>query len=152
MIAAASSDMFGQLQRIATATQNDKTEHLIIQELLEAVRSLDYTFLDQNKGGSFTFYPYRDGSTTSGNLFRDDPAVLDFLNKAWTEKVKSNRIGTKLIKMDIEPANGITEALQVTITVEFSDSSRIGTTSGAAGRTVIRSLVVSNTGVNRWSR
>ena len=152
LLAGAASDMFGQLQRLATATHNDRIEHLVVDELLEAARSLDFAFLDQNKGSSFVFYPYLDSSTTSGNLFRDDPVVLDFLNKTWSDKVKGNRIAANLIRMDIEPASGVTDAVKVTVTFEFTDSSRYATTVGGVGRKIVKSIVVSNSGINRWSR
>jgi len=146
LIAGVLLDMFSKLQRVATTTQNEVSANAIAQETMESARSLDYDYLSNRIGLSYDLTE----AGQNGFDMRTEPIVLDLINKGWDPKVISAKFPGNA-NLAIEAANGIPNAVKVTTTVSWSDSEKMGA-SGQKGRTIKTSIVITKSGLNRWTK
>ena len=146
LIAGVMLDMFSKLQRVATTTQNEISANAIAQETMESARSLDYDYLVNRVGLSYDLTE----AGQNGFDIRTEPMLLDLVNKGWDPKVISAKFPGSA-NLAIEAANGIPFAVKVTTTVSWSDGERMGS-NGQKGRTIKTSMVITKSGLNRWTK
>lgn len=143
-------DMFSKMQRVGGTSQNELSANCVAQELLDMTRSLDYNFLSQYQGTSLDLYSNRSSAGQVGTVIRNDPTLLDFVNKTWSTKVMTSGF-TGTANYRIDPSGTLPQTLKVTVTVNYSDSENIGTSSSLYGRSITTSTLVSRSGVNLWT-
>lgn len=155
LVSAAFIDLYVQLMRTNTATQNEICANMIASEMLEASHGFGYTVLANNQG-THDLLLTRTPLKPTGPPIRVTPTVLDTIDKIWNSKVASNNMVGKATYI-ISPVsgasviNGAPSALKVTTIVQWSDSARPTTIAGDYGRTITSSFVITQTGVNKWT-
>lgn len=143
-------DMYSKVQRVGQSNQNETKANLIVQELIDQVKTLDYEFLVQYKSQIFTIPVNFTSTSPPIPPVRTLVAQLDLVNSKWNSATVTNQFpGT--VTFDVEPLQGDPNALEITIVVTYTDSERRGTSSNSVGRTITAKTVVTRDGVNRWT-
>ncbi len=144
-------DMYSKVQGIGTSNQNELRANLILQELVEQTRSMDYEFLSQLK--SQDLIPIPPNLTTQLEpipAIRTQPAQLNFLSKSWNPKIDLSKFsGT--VNYRVDSVIGSPRAVEVTISVSYTDGEHKGISATNIGRTITAKTVVTDDGVNRWT-
>jgi type II secretory pathway pseudopilin PulG len=139
-------DVFGQLMRTSTATQNEMCANAIAQAMTETSLALGYDFLAAN----MNTYDLQVNNTLTASpppIVKPNAVLLDLLNKSWKDKVVASQF-RGLAKYRIENAVGLANAIKVSTIVSWTDSARIE----SSGRTVTTSLIISKSGLNKWAQ
>jgi len=144
-------DMYSKVQRVGLSNQNETKANLIVQELIDQTKTLDYEYLAQYKTQVFTIPVNLTSTSDPLPVVRNLVSQLDLMNLKWNSATQTNQFpGT--VTYGIEQLQGNPSALEVTIIVSYTDSEKRGSSSStSAGRIITAKTVVTRDGVNRWT-
>lgn len=150
LIAGTMVDMYSKVQRINATSQNEQCANIIVRELLEQTRGLDYQFLFNHQGQIYDLPVNRIDAGMVPTDVRNEPVLLDIFNKVWNSKSSGSRFNGK-VSYEIGFLGSDPNSIKVQVKASWSDGERNATSSGGAGRTITASTVVTRTGTNLWS-
>ncbi len=150
-------DTYSKMQRTSATSQNEACANAISQELVEESRAIGFNYLAARTGQTYDLLTYRAVTGQSGPVdLRQDPVLLDLVNKLWHSKVVSSRFpGTVTYKIETAPgfsvSSGIPDAITISVITKWTDSEKYAGTAAAPARTVTTQLLLTKTGVNKWT-
>ncbi len=150
-------DTYSKMQRTSATSQNEACANAISQELIEESRAIGFNYLALRTGLSYDLLTYRVGAGQTGPVdLRQDPVILDLVNKLWQSKVVSSRFpGTVTYKIDTAPGfsvtNGEPDAITISIITKWTDGEKYAGTAALPARTVTSQLLLTRNGVNKWT-
>lgn len=150
LIAGTMVDMYSKVQRVNSTSQNEQCANIIVRELLEQTRSLDYEFLFNHQGQIYDLPVNRIDAGMVPTDVRNEPVLLDIFNKVWNSKSSGSRFTGK-VSYEIGFLGSDPNSIKVQVKASWSDGERAATSAGGAGRTITASTVVTRTGTNLWS-
>jgi len=150
-------DTYSKMQRTSATSQNEACANAIAQELIEESRAIGFNYLAARTGQTYDLLTYKAVTGQSGPVdLRQDPVLLDLVNKLWHSKVVSSRFpGTVTYKIETAPgfsvSSGIPDAITISVITKWSDGEKYAGTAAAPARTVTNQLLLTKTGVNKWT-
>lgn len=159
-------DTYSKMQRTGATTHNEACANAIAQELIEESRTIGFNFLAPRVGVSYELLTNRVGVGQSGPAsFRQDPVALDLVkklwdynvgNSVWDPKVVNSRFpGTVTYKIEQAPgfsvSYGVPDAIIVSVIIKWTDGEKYAGSASLPARTIKRQVLITKTGVNKWT-
>lgn len=137
-------DLISQLLRLHVTSQNEFSANAVAQEMIETSKALGYSFLSANQG-TYILLINRDSTGGIGPYSKQDPVLIDFFQRNWSALAQKSKF-TGNATLEVKPANGLSNALLVAITVKWADGKNI------AGRPVQASTLLTEAGEDKWAK
>ncbi|MCA9805561.1 MAG: hypothetical protein KC777_26505, partial [Cyanobacteria bacterium HKST-UBA02] len=122
LIALALTNFFAESQRLQASSQNEQAAQMIVQELIEYTRGVDYSFLNSMVGRSYSIPINKNSSGEVGPEVRTAPQLLmDSADLNWNILTEKGRFAdTNSVSYSIISGPDM-ESITVEISVQWTD-------------------------------
>lgn len=141
--------IYGQLMRSASSSQNDQYANLVAQAIFERIQRIPYSTLESWQDSARVVKLNLKKTDSSAYAFQntDIPTSLDFssLDLKWDDKTYNARLNEDLAKatISVEPGPDASNNLRVILKLTWGDSQN-------QSRTLVFGTVVQKSGTKQW--
>lgn len=143
-IAFSLTSLLSQSMRQSSATQNEVLANQMAFGLLDFLRKQDYEMLEGLEGASPTLLVNRTAAGQFGQAPREDPTLLDFVEKKWSQEAQNNKFNGE-VKLKFE-AGPISDSVRAIVAISWKSSQSGGE------RTIVVGTVITKGGAREWQQ